>query len=303
MLKAYKHDMMYDVLLTDTIPNIEGLKEQLNKTSIFRKIILLRRKDYFSKEYHTYLMSFLNCRINRKKICRKMSFLNQYSDIYIFNDYTEIGSYLSLHNIGYHLLEDGLDLFKQYDVYQDIGHGYHFKKILYRLFKIPYSVGMTKQCIDVEVNNDNDLKTDIKQKVIALSRKVLESQIDEQYKKLIFLAFNVSPIKLSSRNVLILTQVLSERSITKTSKGQYQFYEDIVKRYYEKYSIYLKAHPRDQIDYSNLTRKYNVICMKKEVPIELYTHIQGIYFDYIITYSSTAANSDDMGRNIIRLDE
>ena len=44
------------------------------------------------------------------------------------------------------------------------------------------------------------------------------------------------------------------------------------------------------------------MCLKKNVPMELYAQLPNMNFDIILTYSSTAANIKGIGSNVIRLD-
>lgn len=50
------------------------------------------------------------------------------------------------------------------------------------------------------------------------------------------------------------------------------------------YHIYIKVHPRDNIDYSNL----NATVIQRNIPIELFDFLENIKFDVGITYFSTA---------------
>ena len=303
LLKMYKHEKECDIVLVDTIPNVEQLKERLGKEEIFRNTIVIKREEFFAKKYHSYLMNYVNCIRRNKAICEKLAFLNEYTDKYIYNDYTEIGAFFKQNKITYHLMEDGLDVFKQFDVYEDIGHGYWLKKILFAIFKIPYSVGMAKECLDIEINDDTNLKTKIQKPIIVRNRKELERELNDAYKKKIFAVFGLNKVELKGKKVLILTQVLSEILVTKNDREQYTFYENIIKEYAGQYSVYLKPHPRDNIDYSVLEDKYNIVCLKKEIPMEVYAYLPDMQFDYVITYSSTAANVGNIGKKIIRLDE
>ena len=303
MLKSYSCDGKNDVLLVDTIENNDKLSEQVSKTKIFSNVLPLNRKEYFGKAVHEYLGNYINCKFRFSKIKDKLFFLYKYSEIYIFNDYTEIGAFLNRARIPYHLLEDGLDVFKQFDVYQDIGKAYYLKKILYFAFRIPYSIGMSPLCVDVEVNDAQNLKSKIKKTVIVKNRINLEASIDESYRNRIFDAFGVQPIKFFKKRVLILTQVLKELLVVDSDKGQIVFYENIVAQYAGEYAVYIKPHPRDNIDYTIFERKFSVVILKKEIPLEVYAYLPDMKFDYVITYSSTAANIGKIGDRIIRLDK
>ncbi|HFP9165751.1 TPA: glycosyltransferase family 52, partial [Enterococcus faecium] len=224
-------------------------------------------------------------------------------DIYIFNDYSEFGDYLELTKKKYHLLEDGLDVFKQFDVYEDIGHGYKIKKILYRLFRIPYSVGMNQSCIDIEVNDDKNLKTPLLRPVIACNRMMLSKSISDDYMDDIFYIYGAKQVEMNGKKLVLLTQVLKEILVVKSDSEQIDLYRAALKEYASDYSIYIKPHPRDRIDYSVLVQEYGAICLDREIPMEVYCNLPNMTFDIVLTHSSTAANIDNLASMVVRLDE
>lgn len=303
MLESYTAQGENDVLLVDTIENAHGLSEQILKTRIFKHVYSISRKEYFGKAIHEYLGNYINCKFRFHKIKNKLNFLYNYSEIFLFNDYTEIGAFLAQAKIRYHLLEDGLDVFKQFNVYEEIGRAYYLKKFLYAIFKIPYSLGMSSLCVDVEVNDNQNLKSKIQKPITVKNRKTMVESIDESYRHKIFNAFGVSPIELLDKRVLILTQVLKELLVVKDDKEQFTFYKNIVCQFAGEYAVYLKPHPRDRIDYTILTKQYNVVILKKEIPLEVYAYLPDMKFNFVITYSSTAANIGNIGDKIIRLDK
>ena len=292
-----------DIVLVDTIRDVDNIADNIRGANIFNEVFVLYRKAVFGAEIHEYFRNYIICKLHHKSIMRKLSYFKEYNNIFIFNDYTEIGALFIFENIPYHLLEDGLDTFKQFDVYEQIGKGYLLKKIMYTLFKIPYSVGMGKSCIDVEVNDAHNLKSNIKQPVIVCNRENLIKALSRIDKEKIVRAFDVKKIDLSSSKILILTQVLSEITSIQTKSQQLQFYKKIIDEYKGKYDVYLKPHPRDSVDYSSVIDNNHVFLLKGNIPMEVYGYLPGMHFEYVITYSSTAANSSGLADQVIRLDE
>lgn len=290
------------VLLVDTIRQVDYIADNIKSANIFYKVYVLHRQTVFGAEIKDYIRNYIICKFCHKAIMRKLSYVKEYN-IYMFNDYTEVGALFIFENISYHLLEDGLDTFKQFNVYEDIGRGYYAKKILYGLFKIPYSVGMGKGCIDVEVNDPQDLKSNIKCPIIVCNRESLVNSLSEADKKKITRAFNIKKINLSSSKVLILTQVLSEITSIRTNDQQLEFYGKIIEKYKQKYDVYLKPHPRDILDYSLVIDNEHVFLLEGNIPMEVYGYLPGMHFKYLITYSSTAANSSGLADHVIRLDK
>ncbi|MFR1757269.1 MAG: glycosyltransferase family 52 [Ruminococcus sp.] len=291
------------IILVDTIPGYKKLANRIKKSKVFKDVFVVDRDLYFGRSITTFLGNYINNRISLKKVKRNLKFLNEYENIYIFNDYSEFGDYLNLINKKYHLLEDGLDVFKQFDVYEDIGHGYKIKKLLYRLFKIPYSVGMNECCIDIEVNDDKDLKTLLLHPVVVCNRTKLLKSISYEYINNIFQIYGVKNIEMRGKKILLLTQVLKEILVVKSELEQIELYRTALKEYAADYNIYIKPHPRDKIDYSVLVQEYGAICLEREIPMEVYCSLPHMSFDIVLTYSSTAANINNLGSMVIRLDE
>lgn len=303
MVKQLKENgQNIDILLVDTILDVDNLADDIRRVNVFNNIHVLRREDIFGAEIHEYIRNYIICKLHHKAIMCKLNYLREYNDIFIFNDYTEIGALFIFENIPYHLLEDGLDTFKQFDVYKEIGKGYFFKKIAYALFKIPFSVGMGKNCIDVEVNDDKNLKTNIRQPIIVCNRENLINSLSKVDREKIVRAFDVKKIDLSSSKILILTQVLSEITCIRTDNQQVEFYKKLINECKKKYDVYLKPHPRDRIDYSSVIDNDHVFLLQRNIPMEVYRYLPGMNFEYVITYSSTAANSSGLADHVIRLD-
>lgn len=300
MLKAFR-DGRTDILLVDTIINVQDLGKRLTSSGIFQNVIIINRKKAFGRTIRTYLGNYINNRLRKEKISINLSFLDKYNEIFIFNDYSEMGDYLELKKIKYHLLEDGLDTFKRFDQYEDIGHGYRLKKILYALFKIPYSVGQNKNCLDIEVNDDDGLKTNLMHPIIVQNRKVLLEGLPKEYLQTIFEAFGVEEINLSNNKLLLLTQVLKEILVVNNDNEQIELYKNALLEYGGGYDIYIKPHPRDTIDYSDIEKSFSAVCLDRNIPMEVYSLLPGMNFKVLLTYSSTAANND-LAEKIIRLD-
>ena len=291
------------IALVDTIQNYKELAEQLQNSGLFCNVIPIDRSYYFGGEYDQFIKNYVNNRLFYKKIANRFKWIEEYDRIYIFNDYSEVGDLLELLGKPYHLIEDGLDVFKQFNVYEDIGHGYKFKKNLYKWLKIPYSVGMNSACIDIEVNDKNNLKTSLMRPVVEVKRENLESSVPQDYLNKLYSVFGVKKVELAGKKLLLLTQVLQEILVVSNDKEQIELYRRALEKYSEDYIIYIKAHPRDKIDYSVFEKEFGAVCLKKEIPMEVYRSIPGMNFDIVITYSSTAANMKGLGSKIVRLDE
>lgn len=295
-------DKDIDIAIVDTIANIDALESRLAASNVFERVYAIHREKLFGKSIRTFLGNFVNNRLRKKEITANLKFIESYNEIYMFNDYTEIGDYLELRNIKYHLLEDGLDAFKQFDQYENIGHGHRLKKALYFFFKIPYSVGMNRNCLDIEVNDNSGLKTKLLHPVIVQSRNELLARLSDGYLHTMFGVFGVGHINLVGNKLLLLTQILKEILVVNNDNEQVELYRNALKKFGEGYDIYIKPHPRDTIDYSSIEKEFNAVYLDRSIPMEIYSLLPGMTFKVILTYSSTAANMSGLGEKTIRLD-
>lgn len=301
LLKAYKHKKI-DIALVDTIVNIYELQERLQTSGIFENVLIIDRGKIFGKPIRTFLGNYINNRLRIKKISKNLEFLDNYKEIYIFNDYSEMGDFLELKDKKYHLLEDGLDAFKQFNQYKDIGHGHGVKKILYFLFKIPYSVGLNRNCLDIEVNDEQGIQTNLIHPIIVQNREILLKSVTNNYFNTMLEIFNAKYINTSDNKLLLLTQILKEILVVNSDKEQIELYRSAIKKYGKGYDIYIKPHPRDNIDYSSIEKEFNAVCLDRNIPMEIYSLLPGMHFKILMTYSSTASNMNGLGDQIIRLD-
>lgn len=260
LLKAKNNDKL---LLFDKITDVEKKLQIFNKYNLFSKIYIKNQEDisfeFVKKQY-----------------------------IYIYNDFTKLGEYLRKNKISYNLLEDGYNCFS-----------INLLKIYYNPLKIflkfllcknNMAFGYSEYAKSIEVNNKYVIIKDCRyKKITELPRKNLFKNLSEERKNIIFEIFDFNMIDFGNKkSVLILTQPIYQDGIDKkikTEKEQFNFYNDIVKKYRDNYVVYFKIHPRDSVDYSYLN---DITFLNKDTPIELYEFIEGCKFDIGITHSSTA---------------
>nr|AAR29914.1 Cps2K [Streptococcus agalactiae] len=201
--------------------------------------------------------------------------------IHIYNDYTQLGYFFHRNAIPY--MEDGYNSLKHPTSIAPDGL---CDKIKGKITNTPRYHGFSKYCKTIEVSSLKDLPTDERMsKFIEKPKDGLFSDLDNKTKESILKIFDIASIdiEIASPSALILTQPLEEHF--KSQEEIYQFYKSIVEEYIDKgYHIYIKVHPRDNIDYSNL----NATVIQRNIPIELFDFLENIKFDVGITYFSTA---------------
>lgn len=205
------------------------------------------------------------------------------SEIYIFNDFTFIGYYLHKNKLEYNLLEDGYNCLK-YPI--SIAPNSFKDKIKNFITNTPRYYGFSKYCKTIEVNDINGLPKDSRLgKYRQQSKQELFNNLSVENKNIILNIFDVQKIKIKTPAVLILTQPLE--NVGYSEEERYNFYKKVLEEYSSKFNIYIKVHPRDEVDYTNL----NVNIVSKSIPAELLDFVVDNKFEIGITYFSTALES------------
>ncbi|MDA3048649.1 glycosyltransferase family 52 [Campylobacter sp. JMF_08 NE1] len=259
------------------------LQENLKNSQIFKHMYLFDLLEGNNINKNSYIKKI-------KIICRsinKLNFLDNYKNIFIFNDNATIGNVLNIKKIPYNLIEDGLDCFKNN---KTIIHKKDYKRFIKRnIFKI-YNHGESPLIKSIEVNDKNEVFLK-HSNIIEIPRDKLFSMLDDEQKSKILNIFKINfTINPEIKYNLIITQPLYKDSLVSTKASQIQIYKDIIKNFCQENNVIIKVHPRDNIvDYSTFSN--NIIVMKDKFPIEILNFIPNLIFDKIITVSSTSINA------------
>jgi len=138
--------------------------------------------------------------------------------------------------------------------------------------------------LHVSVRSTEDYIKNIPQYLYDLKKCWLESS--DNKKNLILSIFNVTPDdfkNIQSRKVIILTQPLYvDSNISK--EEQIKIYDNVLSNY-DRNSVIIKSHPRDEIDYENY---FPEVCVfNKPIPMQLFGYM-GAKFDIAATLFSSA---------------
>lgn len=274
-----------DLLLVDTIPDFREMAQRIAAEGTFRNIILIEKNRCFvnTRSFHINA-AYIN--LHQRRVRHSFSFLKSYGGVYIFNDYTEMGSILALLRIDYHLLEDGLDCYKLFDQHAVHGRAQALKWLLNKSFSVPMGMAEGKTCVDVEVNDKTQLMTDLMQPLKQIPRSALMESAKDSDKATIARVFDFQPVSIEEGSVIILTQPLREIGVCVSDIQQVNMYRAIADKFRTK-TVFLKLHPRDRCDYSQCFQKERIL--SGSVPIEVILLAGGRFkFDAAVTYSSTA---------------
>ncbi|MCM1111687.1 MAG: glycosyltransferase family 52 protein [Muribaculum sp.] len=208
----------------------------------------------------------------------------EYGDVYVYCDSDPIGYYLNWKHIPYHALEDGLNCLKNFDAarFDNRGH-FGLKAFLSRRLNLIFvQNGYGKYCLDMEVNDISAIQYPCP-RYIEEPRQALVDRLTEEDKQMILQAFIRDREKLERQiresgavgdKILILTDPLCTLDVRE------RIFRDIIRMYEPEGTIFLKPHPRDELDYQTLFGEYPQF--DATVPMEMLNFFPGLRFRKVV---------------------
>ncbi len=297
-LKLPKERQGQAVLMLSRMSNdFEDLKSRVEATGLFREVVEFdeKREDYFPElaKWRKGTGGFLGNLYYRIRFTKRYAELEapfvpvdfrEYEDIYVYCDSDPIGYYLNQNKIYYHAVEDGLNCLKNFDAarYDNRGH-FKLKAFLSRKLNLIFvQNGYGKYCLDMEVNDISAIRYSCTQYIEA-PRKELVDRLTDEDKELILKAFirDMEGLKKQladgaeeKNKILILTDPLCTMDIRE------RIFRDIIKMYEPEGKIFLKPHPRDDLNYQELFREYPQFDAK--IPMEMLQFFPGVRFRKVV---------------------
>ncbi len=260
------------LVLSKMSSNFETFKERAEKSGLFREVLEYDEKrqsaypelDKYTMEGGNIVGNMLRRIIMTKKfgrLCERdiPTDFTQYEDIYVFCDIDPIGYYLNWKHIPYHAVEDGLNTLKYCDEARYDNRGFFNLKAFMssKLNLIFVQNGYGRYCIDMEVNDISAIEYPCK-KYVEASRQTLTDNLTEEDKRVILRTFvrDMDTIErqiqesADIQKILILTEPLCDLQTRE------RIFRDLTDKYRQEGQIYLKPHPRDELDYRKLFAEY-----------------------------------------------
>ena len=281
------------LVLSKMSNHFEALKERVEKTGIFEAVIEFdeKREDFFPEltKYRKDTGNFVGNLMNRIRFTKRYARLEEpfvpvnfkeYKEVYVFCDSDPIGYYLNWKKIPYHAVEDGLNCLKNFDAarYDNRGH-FGLKAFLSkRLNLIFVQNGYGKYCIDMEVNDIAAIAKPCPY-YVEVPRQPLVDRLTAEDKNLILCAFIRDKETLERQieesgsvgdKILILTDPLCTLDVRE------RIFKDIVEMYEAQGTVFIKPHPRDELDYRTLFANYPQF--DATVPMEMLNFFPGLRF-------------------------
>ncbi len=286
-----------DLVLSRMSNDFEDLKSRVEATGLFAHVYEFdeKREDFFPKlakwrKGGGGFLGNLYCRIRFTRLYAQLEApyvpvdFRDYEDIYVYCDSDPIGYYLNQNRIYYHAVEDGLNCLKNFDAARYDNRG-HFKlKVFLSMYLnlIFVQNGYGKYCLDMEVNDISAIAYPCP-RYIELPRKALTDRLTAEDKEILLKAFIRDKeglerqIEESSKvgdKILVLTDPLC------TLEVREKIFRDIIHRYEQEGTVFLKPHPRDALDYRKLFPEYPQF--DATVPMEMLGFFPGLRFRKVV---------------------
>ncbi len=281
------------LVLSKMSNNFQDLKSRAEAVGIFEEVLEYdeKREDFFPElaKYkvdrgglrNLFQRILLTSRFAKLQEAFVPTDFRTYKDIYVFCDTDPIGPYLAKHRIRFHSVEDGLNCIANYDAARYDNRGaYPLKAFLSEYLNLIYvQYGHNKYVIDMEVNDISRIKYPNFRKYKEVPRAALRERLTEADKDLIMTVFIrnkeelLAQVKAASEagdGILVLTDPLCTLDVRE------RIFRDIVDMFKDQGTIFLKPHPRDNLDYATLFPDLPRI--DASVPMELIGFLPGARF-------------------------
>ncbi len=287
-----------DIILSTMSNDFGGFDKPLKDSGVFRKVLFFEEKNAADlpelDKYKTDKKNIVLNMISRIKFTRKLAKAQEdliptdfdsYEDIYVFCDADPIGYYLNKKKIHYHAVEDGLNNLKKvvkskYDNRGCFGLKKFFSMKLNLIF---IRDGYSKYCIDMEVN-DRECINDQFYKYKEVPRQKLIDGLGAEEKNIIIRVFvknydeliaGSSKKESDKKNIIVLTEPLCTLDVRR------KIFEEVVEMFSKEGKVFLKPHPRDELDYSEIFP--DIPQFDKRVPMEVFNFFEDFRFDKIVS--------------------
>ena len=290
-----------DLMFTDVATDFKDLHQRVEKIDLFENIFDLHQPPHWelAPEEHAALgkgneIKKLMTRIKySKKITQEIEKyvdfdFAAYDEVYMFDDADPLGFYFYKHKLRYICVEDALNMFQR-DMREGERRFFWFRKMLFNMGLLYLQGAVGDNAYRIEVNDKTGVTCVEREKLDEIPRdKLIEALTDEE-RNLIYEVFEENggekEIPDGQKTVLILAQCLYP-TIVSSLELQKQAYQKIIDDYKDDYVIYLKPHPRDQLDYAEAFPDINLL--GKYYPVEILNLQNKLHFDLAVTITSTS---------------
>lgn len=285
------------LLLSTMSNNFGDMKDRVEKSGVFKDVYYLEEKEDVTSEevmkYHQDKGNIVLNLLQRIKYTKMLGKLQEpyvpvdlasYDDVYLFCDSDPMGYYLCYKKIKYHAMEDACNTGKidNQAMLANLG-AWPVKKFLAKLGLIFIECGYSRYCIDYTVNdigvNFNPPKNIKECPFDSLYDKITDE--DHDILTEVFLP-NATEVKqlleekaIDKPCVMLLTEPLCSLDIRK------KMFSDLIEKYQGDYTVIIKPHPRDELDY--IKEFPESVVIKGRFPMEVLNDIKGLKVEKLIS--------------------
>lgn len=279
------------IVINDHTPNVEKILPGLIENGFFDSLIQVpfRKIDKQLKKNK----KVFNRLISRNKLA--IESVEKNSGILKFDEFIRNSEINLFYNLG---LTPGYFLLKYKNNFIRLvedGEGNYTSRVgLLKEFRRKYILktfvgdGLDDHVKEIEVQYPDKLVKRLKHKGKKLELKKMEEELSAENRDKILKLFMCGlQIELTGRKkLLLITQPLSEdKHMTENQKVE--MYNQILKHYVDRYSLFIKPHPREETNYQEKIN-YNFTSIPQGFPLEMFDYLNGIHFELGITVSSSS---------------
>ncbi len=286
------------LVLSSMSNDFETFGERVRKTGVFEEVFEFdeKREDYFPElavfrkdKGNIVFNMWQRIRFTKRYAKLEAPFVpvnfREYRDIYVFCDSDPIGYYLNQNRIYYHALEDGLNCLVHFDAarYDNRGH-FALKAFLSKKCNLIFvQNGYGKYCVDMEVNSISAITMPCPY-YRELPRQKLVDTLTGEDKDILLKAFvrdreellkKTEECGAAENKILVLTDPVCTLDVRE------RIFRDIVKEYEKQGRIFIKPHPRDELDYRKIFPDYPMF--DAAMPMEMLNFFPNLHFAQVVT--------------------
>lgn len=170
-----------------------------------------------------------------------------------------------------------------------------FRRFKRKLMGFPELMGYDHQVSEILVQDPERMIDPIlRSKSIMLDLNALLSNLSDNDKKNVLACFKLTELDIYSNNkkAIILTQPLINSGFDVTLEKMIAIYREMIKSAKSRGNeVYLKLHPREEINYEAIYKDDDIKIISKILPIEILNMDNSIYFDEAHTICSGAIDN------------
>lgn len=290
-----------DLMLTDVTTDFKDLHQRVEKIGLFENVIdfhqpphkELAPEEFAARGKGNEIQKLITRIKYSKKIIKEIEKyvdfdFTAYDEVYMFDDADPLGYYFYKHKLRYICVEDALNMYQR-DMRSGERRFFWFRKILFNMGLLYLQGAVGKNAYRIEVNDKTGVTCVEREKLDEVPREALIEALTPEEKNLVYDVFEENggekEIPEGQKTALILAQRLYPE-ILSSLELQKQAYRKIIDELKDDYTIYLKPHPRDYLDYAEAFPEINIL--GKYYPVEILNLQNKLHFDLAVTITSTS---------------